>query len=70
METQEKAVALFKQLYSEWEANPDRNKSGYDYERTYVAMMQKVQQVILQTSVGEVSKDKNVKKKSKPAQGK
>ena len=70
METNEKALAIFKRLYLEWENNPDRNKSGYDYERTYVEMMQKVQQEILQNSVGAVSKDKNVKKKSKRAQGK
>ncbi|QMU66325.1 MAG: hypothetical protein GKR88_19905 [Flavobacteriaceae bacterium] len=41
-------------------------KSGYDYESTYADMMQKVEQEILQLSVGEVPKDKNVKKNFKP----
>lgn len=70
MEIKAKALKIFETLYSEWENNPDRNKSGYDYERTYVEMMQKVQQRILQNSVGEISRDKNIKKKSKPVRGK
>lgn len=70
MDNKDKAVAIFERLYSEWEKHPDRHKSGYDYERTYVEMMQKVQQSILQTSVGDVSPNKNVKKKSKRVQGK
>jgi hypothetical protein len=52
METKEKAMEIFKKYYSEWENSEERNKSGYDYERTYVEMMQKVQKAILQNSVG------------------
>jgi cell fate (sporulation/competence/biofilm development) regulator YlbF (YheA/YmcA/DUF963 family) len=70
METKEKAVEIFSKYYSDWEKNKERNQSGYDYERTYVEMMQKVQQAILQNSVGEISPSKNVKKKFKPVQGK
>lgn len=66
METKEKAIELFTAYYSEWEKSEERNESGYDYERTYVEMMQKVQQAIFQNSVGEVSPSKNIKKKFKP----
>lgn len=66
METQSKAIEIFSRHYSEWEKSEERNKCGYDYERTYVEMMWKVQQEILQNSVGEVSPDKNIKKKFKP----
>lgn len=70
MEIKEKAIEIFALHYSEWENNEERNQSGYDYERTYVEMMQKVQQSILQNSVGEISRNKNVKKKFKPVRGK
>ena len=70
MKTKEKAVKIFEALYAEWESSAERNQSGYDYERTYVEMMQKVKQAILENSVGEVSGNKNIKKKSKPVQGK
>ena len=48
-------------------ANPKRMESGYDYESTYADMMQKVEKEVLQLSVGEVPKDKNIKKNFKPA---
>ena len=67
MNTKEEALRIFEKYYSAWENSKERNKSGYDYERTYVEMMQKVQQAVLQNSVGEVSRNKNVKKKSRPA---
>ena len=70
MKTKEKALKIFETLYAEWESNPERNQSGYDYERTYVEMMQQVKQAILQNSVGEVSENKNIKKKSKPVREK
>lgn len=70
METKENAIEIFSKYYSQWEKSEERNQSGYDYERTYVEMMQKVQQAILQNSVGEVSPNKNVKKKFKPVRGK
>jgi cell fate (sporulation/competence/biofilm development) regulator YlbF (YheA/YmcA/DUF963 family) len=66
MENKESATEIFANYYSQWEKSPQRNASGYEYERTYVEMMQKVQQAILQHSVGEVSRKKDVKKKFKP----
>lgn len=65
MNRKEKALKIFETYYSQWENNEQRNQSGYDYERTYMDMMHKVQQAILQNSVGDVSPNKNIKKKSK-----
>lgn len=57
-----KASQLLEEYYHQWENNPARNASGYDYERTFVEMMQKVQQEIFQQSVGDIPKNKNRKK--------
>lgn len=62
MDFKQQASAILEKYLSEWESNPDRMKSGYDYEATYAAMMQKVEQEVLQLSVGEIPKDKNIKK--------
>jgi hypothetical protein len=62
METKEKVVEIFAKYYSDWQKKKERNQSEYDYERTCVDMMQKVQQAILQNSVGAVSLSENVKK--------
>jgi len=66
MNFKQQATAIFEKYLTEWESNPQRMKSGYDYESTYADMMQKVEQEVLQLSVGEVPKDKNVKKNFKP----
>lgn len=67
---EDKAIAIFKKHYKEWENNPYRMESGYDYEKTYAEMMHKVEQEVLQISVGEISKSKNSKKKFKLVLGK
>ena len=64
MSTKEQALAIFEKYYKEWESNPERMENGYQYESTYAQMMQKVEQEILQLSVGKVSKSKNTKKTS------
>lgn len=69
MSTKEEALRIFEAHYTEWESGEERNRSGYDYERTYLAMMQRVQREVLQSGVGEVSRNKNLKKKSSPEQG-
>ena len=51
---EDKATVIFKKYYKEWENNPLRMESGYDYEKTYAEMMQKVEQEVLQISVGEI----------------
>ena len=66
----DKAVEIFKKHYDEWLNNPLRMTSGYDYEKTYAEMMQKVEQEVLQNSIGDIPGNKNNKKKSKPHLGK
>lgn len=65
MNFQDQAIAIFQKHLSEWESNPQRIESGYQYESTYAEMMQKVEQEVLQLSVGAIPKDKNAKKNSK-----
>ncbi|QTE23315.1 hypothetical protein [Polaribacter cellanae] len=62
MDFKQQATSLFEKYLSEWESNPKRMESGYDYESTYAEMMHKLEQEVLQLSVGEIPKDKNVKK--------
>jgi hypothetical protein len=66
MATIEKIAEIFKNKYTEWEANPKRFESGYDYEQTYAEMMQVVQKEVFKMSVGKVSKDRNKKKTCNP----
>jgi len=67
---QKDSTKIFEKYYNEWVASPERNISGYDYERSYAEMMQKVEKEIFQVSIGEVPKNKNRKKNSKPVSGK
>ncbi len=60
--TTETPVQIFNRLYEEWKNNSNRINNGHDYEQTYVAMMEKVGQEVLQSSVGEFSENKNLKK--------
>jgi len=68
--TKQEAIAIFEKHYSEWESNPKRMESGYDYESTYAEMMKKVERAVFQNSVGEVPKSKNRKKNCIPDLGK
>lgn len=65
MDTKSEALAIFEKYYKEWESNPERMSSGYNYESTYAVMMGKVEKEILQISVCDKPKDKNLKKNSK-----
>ena len=67
MTTKEEALAIFERYYEQWESNPKRLESGYDYESSYAEMMQKVEQEVLQVSVGKVPKSANAKKNFRPA---
>lgn len=66
METKAAALKVFEKYYSEWESNEIRMNNGYSYESTFVEMMRKVAEEVLQVSTGHVPKSKNRKKKSKP----
>ena len=46
----------------QWENNPGRMKSGYEYEKTFVEMMKQFELEIFQQSMGETG-SKNYKKK-------
>jgi len=52
--TQKDPAKIFEKCYNEWVADPERNLSGYDYERSYVEMMQKVEKEIFQLSLGDI----------------
>ncbi|RZW39468.1 MAG: hypothetical protein EX263_13580 [Flavobacteriaceae bacterium] len=65
MDFKAQATAIFEKYLSEWESNPKRMENGYQYESTYAEVMKKVEQEVLQLSVGEVPKDKNSKKNFK-----
>ena len=64
MDTKEQALKIFEKYYEQWESNPKRMESGYAYEATYAEMMHKVEQEILQISVGDVPGGINSKKNS------
>lgn len=61
-----KATEIFQKHYQEWINNPSRMSSGYNYEKTYAEMMQKVEHEIFQESIGKITNNKNVKKNFKP----
>jgi len=46
-------------------SDPSRMENGYQYESTYATMMSKIEQEVLQLSVGRVPKSKNSKKNFK-----
>ena len=51
------------ELLEQWENNPQRMKSGFTYEQTFVEMMRTFEKEVLQASIGETPKSKNAKKK-------
>lgn len=61
---------IFEKHYNEWKSNPDRFKSGYDYEKSYTEMMQRVEREVFQSSMGKMPNNKNSKKNSKQVLGK
>jgi hypothetical protein len=58
----EKIADRLKKMLEEWENNPDRMRSGYDYEKTFVSMMKQFEQEVFQESMGDIP-SKNLKKK-------
>ena len=59
----EKIANRLKELVEEWENNSERMKNGFSYEQTFVKMMRVFEKELFQESIGEISKDKNSKKK-------
>jgi len=62
----EKATKIFQKNYTKWLNHPGRNKNGYEYERSFVEQMQKLEKELFQGSVGEIPNSRNLKKKSRP----
>jgi hypothetical protein len=60
---QEKAIELLLSRLSEWESKPKGD--GYEYEKSFVEVMQGLTVDLFQLSVGEVPVDRNKKKRSK-----
>jgi len=64
--SKEELLAAFTKKIEEWEKNPERMQSGYDYERTFVEMWQSLGKDVFQDSIGTIPKSRNSKKNSKP----
>ena len=62
----ERATALFKEQLTQWSNNQDKESSAYDYEKTYVETMQKIERDVLQIMAETKEKSRNAKKKFKP----
>ena len=59
----EKMANRLKEMLEQWENNPERMKNGFQYEKTFVDMIRIFEKELFQESIGEMSKDKNAKKK-------
>ena len=59
----EKMANRLKEMLEQWENNPQRMKNGFQYEKTFVDMIRIFEKELFQESIGEMSKDKNAKKK-------
>lgn len=58
----QKATAILLKKIDEWESKP--KKDGYEYEKSFIEVMQSLNEELLQLSVGELPKDRNIKKSS------
>ena len=66
MDFKDRATEILLKYLENWESDPIRMRSGYDYELSYAVMMKKFEKELLQLSVGSVPKSKNSKKNFKP----
>lgn len=60
----EKATAILLQRLAEWESKPKTD--GYQYEQSFIEVMQGLQADLFQLSVGEIPQDRNKKKSPNP----
>ena len=54
----------FERMVVQWETSQQGQTSGYEYERSFVEMWQKLGSKILQNSVGKLPESRNQKKTS------
>jgi len=59
----ERATALFKEKLTEWGNNKKKENSAYEYEKTFVETMQKIEKEVLQIMTETKAKSRNAKKK-------
>lgn len=57
-------MEAFEQSLAQWETSQQSQTSGYEYERSFVAMWQNLGNKILQHSVGKLPGSRNKKKTS------
>ena len=57
-----KAFEILSKKIDEWENKP--KSDAYEYEKSFIEVMQKLNEELLQLSIGDVSKDRNKKKDS------
>ena len=62
----ENILSIVEQHYKEWSSDSKRNESGYAYESTFVKMMQNMSKEMFQSSLGDLSTNRNSKKNCKP----
>ena len=60
----ERATALFKEKLTVWCNNKEKEHSAYEYEKTYVETMQKIEKEVLQIMTETKAKSRNAKKSS------
>ena len=58
----DKILAIVTNHYQEWEQNPTRMESGYQYESTFASMTQRMEKAMLEVSLGKIPKSRNNKK--------
>lgn len=58
-----KATEILLKRLEEWESKP--KSDGYEYEQSFIEVMQGLNSELFQLSVGELPKDRNAKKKSR-----
>lgn len=57
----QKAFEILSKKIDEWESKP--KSDGYEYEKNFIEVMQGLNAELLQLSIGDLPKDRNVKKK-------
>ncbi len=63
----QKAPAILLRKLDEWENKP--KDDGYQYEKSFIEVMQGFKEELLQLSVGALPKDRSTKKSSDPSRG-
>lgn len=62
----ERATALFKEKLTQWCKKNEKESSGYEYEKSYIEAMRRIEHEVLQIMVETKAKSRNSKKKFKP----